>query len=70
MATRGTKITIRVEPQTRQQTMVIRATGRFGKTSLTIPPTYTKGQTLSPTTDEKAYWNDVLVKAQAIVLSM
>jgi hypothetical protein len=70
MATRSNKITIRVTPARRQQTMSIRATGRFGKVSLSIPPHYTTGQTLSPATDEKAYWNDVLVKAQAIVLSL
>ena len=70
MAERANKITIRVTPNRRQQKMVIRASGRFGKTSLIIPPNYTLGQTISPTTDEKAYWNDVLVKAQAIVLSL
>jgi hypothetical protein len=67
---RSDKITIRVKPNRRDQTMTISATGRFGKTSLTIQPHYTSGQTLSPTTDRKAYWNDVLVKAQAIVLSL
>lgn len=70
MAVRSNKITIRVTPNRRQQTMKISATGRFGKTSLTITPKYTAGQTLSPTTDFKAYWNDALVKAQAIVLSL
>lgn len=70
MARRANKITIRVTPSRYQQNMVISATGRYGKTSLTIPLHYTQGQTQSPTTDNKAYWNDVLVKAQAIVLSL
>jgi hypothetical protein len=70
MTTRANKITIRVVPSRRSQTMSIRASGRFGKTSLVIPPTYRQGQALSPTTDEKAYWNAVLVLAQSIVLSL
>lgn len=70
MATRANKITIRVVPSRRNQSMSLSASGRFGKTSLTITPHYQQGQNLSPTTDEKAYWNDVLVKAQAIVLSL
>jgi hypothetical protein len=70
MASRANKITIRVTPARRQETISFRASGRFGKTSLTISPQYHKGVTLSPTTDEKAYWNDVLVKVQAYVLSL
>lgn len=70
MTDRANKITIRVKPSRRQQTISFRASGRFGKTSLTIPPQYHQGVTLSPTTDEKAYWNDVLVKVQAYVLSL
>jgi hypothetical protein len=70
MATRSNKITIRVTPARRQETISFRASGRFGKTSLTIPPQFHTGVTLSPTTDEKAYWNDVLVKVQAYVLSL
>lgn len=70
MASRANKFTIRVVPSRRAQVMSLRATGRFGKTSLTIPLTYAQGQTLSPSADAKAYWTDVLVKAQAIVLSM
>jgi hypothetical protein len=70
MATRANKITIRVIPSRRQETISFRASGRFGKTSLTIAPQYHQGVTLSPTTDEKAYWNDVLVKVQAYVLSL
>jgi hypothetical protein len=70
MASRANKITVRVTPSRRQQTMSIHATGRFGKTSLSIPPTYQQGQALSAATDEKAYWNAVLVLAQAMVLSL
>lgn len=70
MATRANKITIRVTPNRRQETISFRASGRFGKTSLIIPPQYHTGLTLSPTSDEKAYWNDVLVKVQAYVLSL
>ena len=70
MATRANKITIRVIPSRRQETISFRASGRFGKTSLVIAPQYHQGVTLSPTTDEKAYWNDVLVKVQAYVLSL
>lgn len=50
--------------------MNIRASGRFGKTSLIIPPQYATGQVLAPSTDAKAYWNSVLITAQAIVLSL
>lgn len=70
MATRANKLTIRVTPSRRQQTISFRASGRFGKTSLAIVPQYHTGVNLSPTTDEKAYWNDVLVKVQAYVLSL
>ncbi len=70
MATRANKITIHVTPSRHQQTMSIRASGRFGKTSLIIPPTYATGQALSSAVDEKTYWNQVLVLAQAIVLSL
>lgn len=70
MAPRANKITIRVTPTRHQETISFRASGRFGKTSLTIPPQYHTGVTLSPTSDEKAYWNDVLVKVQAYVLSL
>jgi hypothetical protein len=70
MASRANKITIRVTPTRHQETISFRASGRFGKTSLAIPPQYHQGVTLSPTTDEKAYWNDVLVKVQAYVLSL
>ena len=70
MAPRANKITIRVTPSRRQETISFRASGRFGKTSLQIAPQYHTGVTLSPTTDEKAYWNDVLVKVQAYVLSL
>jgi len=70
MAGRANKLTIHVTPNRRQETITFRASGRFGKTSLAIPPQYHMGVTLSPTTDEKAYWNDVLVKVQAYVLSL
>ena len=70
MAPRANKVTIRVTPTRHQETISFRASGRFGKTSLTIPPQYHTGVILSPTTDEKAYWNDVLVKVQAYVLSL
>lgn len=70
MATRANKITIHVTPSRHQQTMSIRASGRFGKTSLIIPPTYATGQALADATSQKTYWNAVLVLAQAIVLSL
>jgi hypothetical protein len=70
MASRANKFTVRVTPSRHQQTMSIRATGRFGKISYTIPPTYAVGQALTTGTDEKAYWNAVLVLAQAMVLSL
>lgn len=70
MASRANKLTIRVTPNKRQETITFRASGRFGKTALTIGPQYHTGVTLSPTSDEKAYWNDVLVKVQAYVLSL
>ena len=70
MTTRSNKLTIRVTPNRRQETISYRASGRFGKTSLIIPPQYHTGITLSPTSDAKAYWNDVLVKVQAYVLSL
>lgn len=70
MATRANKITIRVTPARRQQTMSLHATGRFGNVALSIPPTYEQGQALSPATDPKAYWSAVLTLAQAVVLSM
>lgn len=70
MATRSNKITIRVTPSRHTQNMTLRATGRFGNVSLSIPPTYATGQALSPATDRKAYWNAVLVLAQAQVLSL
>lgn len=70
MATRANKLTIRVVPAKTQETISFRASGRFGKTSLIINPQYHTGVTLSPATDEKAYWNDVLVKVQAYVLSL
>lgn len=70
MTSRANKLTIRVTPNRRQETISYRASGRFGKTSLIIPPQYHTGVTLSPTSDEKAYWNDVLVKVTAYVLSL
>ena len=70
MTSRANKLTIRVTPNRRQETISFRASGRFGKTSLIIPPQYHTGVTLSPTSDEKAYWNDVLVKVTAYVLSL
>lgn len=70
MTARANKLTIRVTPSRRQETISFRASGRFGKTSLIIVPQYHTGVALSPTTDEKAYWNDVLVKVQAYVLSL
>jgi hypothetical protein len=69
MATRSNKITIHVKPARHQQSMSIRASGRFGHQSLIIPPIYVSGQALSPTTSPEAYWNAVLVLAQAVVLS-
>ena len=70
MATRSNKLTIHVTPARHTQTMSLRATGRAGTVSLSIPPTYLSGQALSPTGDRKAYWNAVLVLAQAAVLSL
>lgn len=70
MATRANKFTVHVTPSRHQQTMSIRASGRAGKVSLIIPPTYAAGQTLSTASDPKTYWNAVLVLAQAMVLSM
>jgi hypothetical protein len=70
MASRANKITIRVTPAKTQQRMSLSSTGRFGKVSLSIPPTYQTGQALSPATDRKAYWNAVLVLAQAMILSL
>lgn len=70
MAARANKITIRVTPSRRQETVSLSATGKFGKVSLTIPPTYDKGLPLSPATDEKTYWNAVLTTAQAMILSL
>lgn len=69
MATRSNKLTIHVTPARHTQTMSIRASGRFGNVSLSIPPTYQAGQALSSATDHKTYWNAVLVLAQAMVLS-
>lgn len=70
MATRANKITIRVVPTRRQQTVSLSATGKFGKVSLSVPPTYNPGLPLSPATDQKAYWGAVLTVAQAMVLSL
>ena len=70
MAAHSNKLTISVTPYRRTQKITFRASGRFGGTSLIIPPQYHAQLTLSPTTDEKAYWNDVLVKVQAYVLSL
>lgn len=70
MATRSNKFTIHVRPSRHQQTMSIRGTGRFGKVSYSIPPTYATGQALTTGTDEKAYWNAILTLAQAMVLSL
>lgn len=70
MATRSNKMTIHVTPSRHQQTMSIRASGRFGKVSLSIPPTYQAGQALSAASDAKSYWNAVLTLAQAMVLSL
>lgn len=69
MATRANKITIHVTPNRHLQTMSLRATGRFGNVSLSIPPSYQTGQALSSATDHKTYWNQVLVLAQAMILS-
>lgn len=70
MASRSNKFTVHVKPSRHQQTMSIRASGRAGKVSYTIPPTYALGQTLTTGTDEKAYWNAILTLAQAMVLSL
>jgi hypothetical protein len=70
MATRANKITIHVKPNRNTQTMTLRASGHKGHVSLVIPPHQYPGQALSPATDPKAYWNAVLVLAQAAVLSM
>ena len=70
MAVRSNKMTVRVTPSRHQQTMSIHATGRFGKVSLSIPPTYAQGQALTAAPDAKTYWNAVLVLAQAMVLSL
>ena len=70
MASRANKFTVRVTPSRHAQTMSIHSTGRFGKTSLSIPPTYQTGQALSSAVDEKTYWNQVLILAQAMVLSL
>lgn len=70
MAVRSNKMTVRVSPSRHQQTMSIHASGRFGKVSLAIPPTYQMGQTLTSAPDAKTYWNAVLTLAQAMVLSL
>lgn len=70
MASRVNKFTVHVRPSRNHQVMSIRATGRFGKVSYTIPPTYSGSQALTTGTDEKAYWNAILVLAQAMVLSL
>jgi hypothetical protein len=70
MATRANKFTIRVTPSRYRQTMFIRGTGRFGKVSLSVPPTYQTGQALSNSKDAKTYWTAVLTLAQAMVESM
>lgn len=70
MATRGTKITVRVAPRRHSQVMSVRASGQVGKVLLQIPPTYSGEQALSPATDPKTYWNAVLTLAQAMILSM
>lgn len=70
VARNSNKFTIRVSPSRTQEAIVFRTTGRFGKTVLSLGPIYMPGQTLSPATDAKGYWNDVLVKVQAKLLSM
>lgn len=70
MARTSNTLTIRVRPSRTSETINFRATGHFGKLVLRLPPTYLHGETLSPTTDKKAYWNDVIVKVQAAILSM
>lgn len=70
MARRANKLTIRVHPNRTNENISFNATGSFGRLVLRIPATYIKGTTLSPTTDEKAYWNDVLIKVQAKILSL
>jgi hypothetical protein len=69
MATRANKITIRVTPARHTQTITLRASGRAGQVSLSIPPLYDQGAALSPGTSAQAYWNAVLIAAQAMVLS-
>jgi hypothetical protein len=70
MASRSNKFTIHVKPARHSQTMSIRGTGRAGKTSYSIPPTYATAQALTVGTDEKAYWSAILTLAQAMVLSL
>lgn len=70
MARRSNKLTIRVHPNRTNENITFNATGSFGKLVLRIPPSYIKGTTLSPSTDEKAYWTDVITKVQAAILSM
>jgi hypothetical protein len=70
MARRSNKLVIRVLPNRTNENVTFGATGHFGKLVLGIPATYIKGTTLSPTTDKKAYWNDVLIKVQAKILSL
>jgi hypothetical protein len=70
MARRSNKLKISVHPNRTNENVTFNATGAFGKLQLRIPPSYLRGIPLSPSTDVKAYWNDVLVKVQAAILSM
>ena len=70
MSRKSNKMQIRVHPNRTDQVLHVSTTGHFGKLRLTINPIRETGVPLSPSTDIKAYWVDVLVRAQAAVQSM
>lgn len=70
MARRSNELSIRVHPNRTDEHITIRSSGHFGKLQLRFNPIYERNVPLSPSTDLKAYWTDVLVRAQAAIQSM
>lgn len=67
MASVSNRITITVTPARYTETIQLRATGRYGKTSLVIPIHRGAPQGLTPAPDPKTYWAAILAAAQQAV---
>jgi hypothetical protein len=56
----SSKLTVRVEPSRRTETIVVKTTGRFATLNLATGPLWLGNQPLTSATTAKEYWTAIL----------